>query len=132
MRKTFICVSLVFFWLLLWPGAHPSDAGLRCGTNVVTEGDTAVEVLYTCGEPHYVESWVEERIKRDLYPYSSYSSVPNDKAWNRNAYRRPFLVNEHVVIERWTYTFGANRFLHYLIFENGTLTKIVTGPRSRF
>ena len=111
-------------------------AGIRCGTDVITEGDTSVEVLSACGEPQYVDSWVEERIKRDFYPYSSYnspynSSFNNDRYSNRNAYRQPFLVKENVVIERWTYSFGSNRFIHYLFFENGVLTQISQGPRGK-
>lgn len=113
-----------------------AHAGIRCGTDVITEGDTSVEVLSTCGEPQYMNSWVEERIKRDFYPYSSYnspysSSFNSDRYSNRNAYRQPFLVKENVVIERWTYSFGSNRFIHYLFFENGVLTQITQGPRGR-
>ncbi len=120
---------LMVFLLIGFVLSNTSHAGIRCGTDVVTEGDTSVEVLSSCGEPQYVDSWVEERIKRDLYPYSYYN---NDRYWSRNAYRQPFLVKEQVVIERWTYFFGSHRFIHYLFFENGVLTQINQGPRSKF
>ena len=135
MAKTVIAVAIgLFLGFLMSDTAH---AGIRCGTDVVTEGDTSVEVLSSCGEPQYVDSWVEERIKRDFYPYSSYnspynSSLNNDRYSNRNAYREPFLVKENVVIERWTYSFGSNRFIHYLFFENGVLTQISQGARGKY
>jgi len=134
MARKFIAAALgLFLGFLMSSSAH---AGIRCGTEVVTEGDTSVEVLSTCGEPQYVDAWFEERIKRDFYPYSSYnppysSSFNSDRYSNRNAYRQPFLVKESVVIERWTYSFGSNRFIHYLFFENGVLTQISQGPRGR-
>jgi hypothetical protein len=129
MKLLKLWISPALILLLLPLLSHTASAGIRCGTSVVTEGDTAIEVLYSCGDPQFVESWEEERIKRDFYPYSSsYDNL----YWNRNAYRQPFLVKEHVVIERWTYFFGSNRLIHYLLFENGVLTEISLGPRSRF
>ncbi len=135
MKKIFL--ALLIGSILGFSVSNNAHAGVRCGTEVVTEGDTSVEVLYTCGEPRHVDSWVEERIKRDFYPYSSYgspynSSFNNDQYSNRNAYRQPFLVKEHVVIERWAYFFGSNRFIHYLFFENGVLTQITRGPRGKY
>jgi len=131
-----IFYGLIFGFFLSFQFINIAHAGIRCGTEVVTEGDTSVEVLSTCGEPQYVDSWFEERIKRDFYPYSSYSSpysssFNSDRYSNRNAYRQPFLVKENVVIERWTYSFGSNRFIHYLFFENGVLMQISQGPRGR-
>jgi hypothetical protein len=135
MAKIFIAsvLSILLGFLMI----NTAHAGIRCGTEVVTEGDTSIQVLSTCGEPQYVDSWVEERIKRDFYPYSSYnspyrSSFNVDRYSNRNAYRQPFLVKEQVVIERWTYSFGSNRFIHYLFFENGVLMQISQGPRGRY
>jgi Protein of unknown function (DUF2845) len=134
MARILIALALGLFFSFQF--VNTAHAGIRCGTDVITEGDTSVEVLSSCGEPHYVDSWVEERIKRDFYPYSSYnppysSSFNNDRYSNRNAYRQPFLVKENVVIERWTYSFGSNRFIHYLFFENGVLTQISQGSRGR-
>ena len=135
MANIFMALVLsIFLGFLL---SNTAQAGIRCGTEVVTEGDTTIQVLSSCGEPHYVDSWVEERIKKDYYPYSSYnlpysSSFNGDRYSNRNAYRQPFLVKEHVVIERWTYSFGSNRFIHYLFFENGVLMQISQGPRGRY
>ena len=136
MRRTFI-IATVLGLLLGFLIGNTARAGIRCGTDVITEGDMSAEVLSSCGEPQYVSSWVEERIKRDLYPYSTYdapytSSFNSDRYSNRDAYRQPFLVKEKVVIERWTYSFGSNRFTHYLFFENGVLTQISQGPRGRY
>ena len=39
-----------------------ADLGLRCGSRLITPGDTIERVLNECGEPSFVESWEEERI----------------------------------------------------------------------
>jgi hypothetical protein len=101
--------------------SDPSLA-LRCGTKLVSEGDTKAEVIYKCGEPGQVESWDEERIMRD-HRVSAYQ----DRYSGYLFYREPFLVKEHVRIEEWTYNFGSSRLLRYLRFENGILKFIATG-----
>jgi hypothetical protein len=99
-----------------------SFAALRCGTRLVHEGDTKAEVIHKCGEPSYVDSWKEERISRDFYVPVFY-----DPPWKYHRYRAPFLVNEHVKIEVWTYNFGPSQFIRYLRFENGVLKDISIG-----
>jgi hypothetical protein len=95
---------------------------LRCGTRLVSEGDTKAEVVYKCGEPGQVESWEEERIMRD-YQEPLYQSRYREYL----RYRDPFLVKEHVKIEEWTYNLGSSRLIRYLRFENGILRYIATG-----
>ena len=56
--KHMIRITMVLFWagvmvLGLWA---PSFA-LRCGTRLVSSGDTKFEVLQKCGEPDFVDSW---------------------------------------------------------------------------
>ncbi|MFX0202450.1 MAG: DUF2845 domain-containing protein [Candidatus Hodarchaeota archaeon] len=99
-----------------------SLAELRCGTRLVHKGDTKAEVIHKCGEPDYVESWEEERIKRDFY-----TGVFLERVWEYDRYREPFLVKELVKIEEWTYNFGSTRFIRYLRFENGILKDISIG-----
>jgi hypothetical protein len=41
--------------------------------------------------------------------------------------RWPLFVKELVTIEEWEYNLGSNRFIRYLRFENGRLTRITEG-----
>jgi len=108
--------------LLMLP--DPSFA-FRCGTRLVSEGDSKYEVIHKCGEPDYVESWEEERIQRDFGLRREYDPENRRYTWNRE----PFLVKEKVRIEEWTYNLGSTQFMRYLRFENGILTKISTGDK---
>lgn len=72
---------------------------LRCGTKIVSVGDSKHKVLNLCGEPSYVETY--ER------PYSFYS-------------------NHHQNVEVWTYNYGRSRFMQEMQLENGVLRRIKT------
>jgi hypothetical protein len=102
----------------------PSFA-FRCGTRLVSEGDSKYEVIQKCGEPAYVESWEEERTQKDFGLRREYDTENRRYTWNRE----PFLVKEKVRIEEWTYNLGPTEFIRYLRFENGILTRISTGDK---
>ena len=124
--KNMIRMTMVLFWaalvvLALW---EPSFA-LRCGTRLVSSGDTKFDVLQKCGEPDFVESWKEELIQRDFGIRREFDRESGRYAWHRE----PFLVKEEVMIEEWTYNLGPTRFVRYLRFENGILTAIRTGDK---
>ncbi|MCG6973121.1 MAG: DUF2845 domain-containing protein [Desulfobacterales bacterium] len=96
--------------------------GLRCGTHLITVGDTKPEVIARCGAPDYTEEWEEERIMRDFrHPFN----YQKEDQWGRE----PFLVKVPVKFERWYYNFGPTQLIHYLKFRNGKLVKITTGER---
>ena len=97
-------------------------AGLRCGTRLVTVGDTIPDVFARCGAPYYTEEWEEERIMKDFrHPFH----YENNYQWGRE----PFLVKVPVKFERWYYNFGPTQLIHYLKFRNGKLVKITIGER---
>ena len=120
-RLSFLIVIIGLMLLGLW---EPSFA-LRCGTRLVSIGDTRFEVLQKCGEPDFVEAWEEELIQRDFGIRRQFDSESRRYTW----YREPFLVKEQVKIEEWTYNLGPTRFVRYLRFENGVLTDIRTGDK---
>jgi hypothetical protein len=99
--------------------------GLRCSGKIVSIGDTKSQVIDKCGEPDNIESWEEERIKKDHY-----YSYDNDRSYED--YREPFLVKEYVRIEEWTYNRGPTTFIRYLLFENGRLKKINLGDKGHY
>ena len=105
--------------LLIFLNSLPAHA-FRCGTRLISEGDSKFRVLSTCGDPTHIEIWEEERIYRDY-------RAPRHRDSENHIYRYPAVVKQLVTIERWTYNLGALKFIRYLIFENGSLVEITTG-----
>jgi len=105
--------------LLIFFNSVPAH-GFRCGTRVISVGDSKIKVLSECGEPTHVDMWEEERILRHF-------RRPNYLDEESEHYREPLLVKQYVIIERWTYNLGTLKFIRYLRFENGILVKITTG-----
>jgi len=76
-----------------------------CGNKLVSEGDSAAEVLLKCGKPTRKEVNWEKIIK----------GADTDR--------------EHrfdVTVEDWFYNFGPQRWLYKLTFRNGSLVHIET------
>ena len=121
MKKTRICL-LILFMLVFGFSGEVLAIGLRCGTRLISIGDTKSKVVSECGLPDYTEEWEEERIMRDFH---SPLYFEDDYEWNRE----PFLVKTQVKIEEWQYNFGPTRLMHYLRFRNGRLVKIRIGER---
>jgi hypothetical protein len=114
-------IGVLALMALLWAGAgDPSGSGFRCGTRLVSIGESTSKVLQKCGQPSYIETWVEERIKRDFY-----KRIPAEPY--EEFYREPFLVKEIINIEEWEYNLGPTQFIRYLRFENGRLIRITIG-----
>lgn len=80
--------------------ASGDAAALRCGNDLVTEGDFAYEVRRACGEPDAIQP-LGDPLHRDHGP---------DEAI-------------------WYYDFGSNRFLRALHFREGRLRRIETPDR---
>ena len=102
-----------------------ADSAFRCGTRLVSVGDTRDEVIQKCGEPTFVDSWEEERIQRDFGTVWEHDPRTSRYEWSRE----PFLVKEQVKFELWTYNLGSTQFRRYLKFKNGFLKEIYTGDR---
>ena len=113
---------LVLSILVFGSSARAFAMGLRCGTSLITVGDTKPKVIAKCGAPDYVEEWEEERVMRDfrypVYPETDYETN-----------REPLLVKTLEKFEEWHYNFGATQLIHYLKFRNGKLIKIDIGER---
>ena len=84
--------------LMLIAGQAAAADTLRCGSQLISVGDRAGEVLHKCGEP----------VARDVLGYK------------RSANRR-----EEFQVEEWTY--GPNsRMYQYLRFEGNRLVRITS------
>ncbi len=89
--------------------------GLTCNRQVVSEGQTAWQVMAMCGEPTHVEEKVQT-VFIQLYD---------------EQFRRYILSPLYVRKTQWTYNFGPSRLVYLLTFEEGTLRQIQTGGYGR-
>jgi hypothetical protein len=92
--------------------ASPSFAAFRCGTQLVSEGDTRSQVAHKCGEPD------------DVIAKKSVFRRP--VIWTRG---RPYFIGEdyiEVQVEAWIYNLGPNKLMRSLRFEDGILAEIET------
>lgn len=87
-----ILISFAFLFFSI-----QSAFAFRCGSGLVTTGDTKVKVLGTCGEP---------TSKEMICPKKTYS-CPN-------------------IVEVWYYNCGSNDYIYALTFEDSKLIKETT------
>ncbi len=95
---------------LLWSGGAAADS-FRCGTRLVTDGDSTDKVEALCGVPTSIQrSEVMQRpIRwyRGRPYYTSYEPVP-------------------IPVEYWTYNLGPSKLMRRLKFEDGLLVDVET------
>lgn len=102
----------VFVLLVGLLAASPSFAAFRCGSKLVSEGDTRSEVAAKCGEPD------------DVINQTSVYRRP--VIWERG---RPYFIGEDMIevpVENWVYNLGPNKLMRKLRFEGGVLAEIET------
>lgn len=105
MRKKFLITLVTIVIIVFSITGH----ALRCGSKVISEGDSSSKVKHYCGEPSDVVSY---RDYNPVYPY--YYGYDDDGG-------------SYDVVEEWTYNFGPQQFMHTLTFRNGKLKKIESG-----
>lgn len=104
-------VFLTAATLALFSAIAPAAAdGMRCGNRLVTDGDSMYLVQSRCGAPDDANNWVEYRTER----------IKVGSVWVERVVE--------VKYERWTYDFGTDRLIRFLVFEKGRLLKVDTGP----
>src|SRR5689334_2334244 len=84
----------------------------RCGTKLVTKGDTRDQVAAKCGEP------------TDIVKMSSIYRRPT--VW---ANGRPYYLGDDFVevpVESWVYNLGPNKLMRKIIFEDGIVSDLQT------
>jgi hypothetical protein len=117
--KDFCLKLTIVVAILLMQTAVSADRTLKCGTRLVSIGDTTTEVLEKCGEPDQIERREEGQ---DTW-ISQYFDYEEER------FKAPRLVKGPIQVEIWTYDFGATRFIRYLLFENDELIRIETGEK---
>jgi hypothetical protein len=117
MKKSLYCVTFVIMAMVM---SAAEASAFRCGTRLVSVGDSKYEVLRKCGEPAWVESWLEKRIE----PYSVEPFAEGQRFYIPNP---SFATVVYVTVEQWVYDRGRTQFTRVLTFENNRLTRIENG-----
>lgn len=97
--------------LALLPASPAAADALRCGTRLVTDGDTRAQVEARCGAPADIS-----RRTRLAAPI----------VWRHG---RPYRIGDgaiEVEIEEWTYNLGPQRFMRRVRFEDGLVVAVDT------
>src|SRR4030042_6477713 len=85
----------------------------RCGSGLVSSGDTKTQVLVTCGKPTSKEKSCENQ--------RGYRTIAKKKKTNKCDNK----------VERWYYNCGDMDFIYVLTFENGILKNDTTEGRGK-
>lgn len=117
--KQILWIFLILSALAVTGKTASADSSLRCGTRLISIGSPMEKVLETCGEPQQRHRW-EESPGSDIFRIFDYEA---------ERYHLPELIHGPLHMERWTYNLGPNRFIRYLVFENGILIRIRTGDK---
>ena len=117
--KPFLIICLILVALPASADEETPSSTMICGIYVISLADRQPDVARKC-EPTYVQSWEEERIKRDYY-----QNIPAQTPEELS--QVPLFMKEYIPVQEWTYNFGPTRFIYYLRFENGRLTRITSG-----
>ena len=100
---------LAFLVSLLATTVAQADS-MRCGSRLITEGDTIEEVLELCGEPaDRRRTWITRQ--------------PRFEYGGREI---PFAGEEDVPVDLWTYDFGPNKLVRRIRFVAGKVDSIET------
>jgi uncharacterized protein DUF2845 len=83
--------------------------GLRCGSRLVSTGDTRASVRHKCGEPLDVTH--KTLVRRPSYVFHRHVYYGDEVA---------------VDVESWTYNFGPNKFMRRVRFVDGIVEDVET------
>jgi hypothetical protein len=119
--RSMVCAVALIGTLGASAASAAGTGGLRCGTQLVSLGDTQYDVQATCGPPDSRQQRTEVRTVRHQV------RVP---CADRRAWCSAMVENTvEVPIEEWIYDFGPRRFLQHLLFEQGRLVHVESGER---
>ena len=128
----FTTYLLMFFLYVSLNSLAFAEANMRCGSKLISVGDSKAEVLIKCGEPMLKEAVGEkENSKRIDIPLTSSSNTLESGDTGRGGDTAVVKRRESVTktIDQWTYNQGTGKFLKILIFEGGELVAINNGDR---
>ena len=101
--------SVIVGCVALLPALAAADS-FRCGSRIISEGDTIEKVLQHCGEPAQQErTWMR---RQPRFEYAGQEI--------------PFEGTEDVPVDLWTYDFGPNRLMRRVRFIAGKVDSVET------
>ena|SRR5438045_3904753 len=116
MRKP---IGLFILTTFIAQAAHADT--LRCGNKLIYTGDTTYTVRTRCGQPD--DALHRTEVRTVTHEISEPCATPAQ----HTRCSRSVETSIEVIIDEWTYDFGADRFIQYLRFENGRLLSIKEG-----
>ena len=102
-------LRFVLCCMLLLPGLALADS-MRCGSKLISEGDTAEKVLQYCGEP--VEQTRTYIVRKPRFEVGGQEYSFNGE--------------EEVPVDLWTYDFGPNKLMRKVRLVAGKVDSIET------
>jgi hypothetical protein len=118
--------------LLLMTSVIHAEGGMRCGSKLISVGDTKADVMLKCGAPMLKEAiGLKEYSKRIDIPLTSESNSVENSTTDGNRDAAVVKRGETVTktIDQWTYNQGTGKLLKILEFEGGELVAIKNGNR---
>ena len=101
--------GIVLLALLLLPTLGAADA-MRCGSRLISEGDSIDKVREYCGEPSDTQrTWIVRQPRFEV-----------------GGQEYPFKGEEEVPVDLWTYDFGPNKLMRRIRFVAGKVDSIET------
>ena len=101
--------TLTLLAAMLLPAAGHADT-LRCGSKLISEGDTIDKVQQYCGEPvERTRTWIT---RQPRFEYGGQEI--------------PFPGTEDVPVDLWTYDFGSSKLMRRIRFVAGKVESIET------
>ena len=101
--------GIVLLALLLLPTLGAADA-MRCGSRLISEGDSIDKVREYCGEPSETQrTWIVRQ--------------PRFEVGGQDI---PFPGEEEVPVDLWTYDLGPNKLMRRIRFVAGKVDSIET------
>jgi hypothetical protein len=105
-----LALCLVAAQCLALPAGRADADSMRCGSRIISEGDSIDEVLALCGEPVVKKrTWIT---RQPRYEYGGQEI--------------PFPGHEDVPVDLWTYDFGSSRLMRRIRFVAGEVDSIET------
>ena len=109
-------MMIIFAALLFLFLSAASSWAFRCGSGLVSEGDSKTKVQVTCGKPTSKETSCENR--REYTTTTQSGKIRKHKKCGKK-------------LEVWYYNCGDNDFIYKLTFENGILRDEDTEGRGK-
>ncbi len=124
MRISLPNLSFLIALILLCAPVAEADS-MRCGSKLISDGDSKVKVMLRCGEPFYKETVGSETQKTE--------EVEGVKLKTGKGVIRYGEVTKgesvSVTIERWYYITGRTSFIRILTFKGDKVDKIELGEK---